>query len=768
VQAQGRQPHDIHHRPVGDVKEDGQYGPSFQWLIFMISALGRVAVAIAICVLAAITAPVCAETLPPQPHHVRLQLKWRHQFQFAGYYAAIEKGYYAAEGLTVDLSQGGAAINSAMEISSGRADFAISSPSVLLERNRGLPVVAVAAVFQHSPLVLMVRRGNGFDSPQSLGGQRVMLGGRDGTDDSEILAMLAAEGVTRQPVVLLPHSGDFSDLFEGRVDAMSSYSTDVPTTRHNVAIELIRPRQYGIDFYGDILITSRSLATEQPDLVRAFQRASARGWQYAMDHPGEIADLIRARYAPDLTREQLLREAAAMRELILPDLVDIGHMSRDRWFHIGETYAMLGMLGPDWTLDGFLFSDIEEDLRNRYSRWVKTGAIAGLAVLLLALLLAGFVARLRILVHRRTRELAASEEQFRTIFDSINDAIIVMEPSDGTIFSVNQRMCELFGYRREELLGLAIGDLGLDGKSGAKDVALWLSKARSDHPHLFEWRVRAKDGHGFWVEVSLRQASIGGNDRLLVVARDISARKEVEEKLRQTIDDLVSSNSDLERFAYVSSHDLQTPLRNVVSYAQLLDRRYRGKLDADADEFIGFIVDNTRHMSELINDLLDYTRVGRPSLPLVPVDARRPIEHAIALLHPEIEESGATITVGDMPRVMGDETQMVSLIQNLIANGLKYRHPDRRPEIRIEAVAYPGAMWCFAVRDNGIGIEKQYFGKIFEIFQRLHPDHKSSGTGIGLALCQRIVHRFGGDIWVESVPGEGTTLLFTLPDGPEI
>ncbi|CCG40936.1 ABC transporter substrate-binding protein [Magnetospirillum molischianum] len=725
------------------------------------------AAAVAICVLATIAAPAIAETPTPPSHPIHLQLKWRHQFQFAGYYAAIEKGYFAAEGLTVDLIEGGAGTNGALDVSTGKADFAISSPSVLLERNRGLPVVAVAAVFQHSPLVLLVRRNSGFDTPQSLGGRRVMLGGRDGTDDSEILAMFAAEGMTKQPVVLLPHSGNFSDLMEGRVDAMSSYSTDIQETQK--AGELLRPRQYGIDFYGDILITSLSLATNQPNMVRAFKRASLRGWQYALAHPEELTDLIRARYAPEESREHLLGEAAAMRELILPELVEIGHMNRGRWTHIGETYAMLGLLRPDWTLDRFLFSDIEEELHNSSNTWIMVGSIAGFALFLIAILLAGFVARLRILVHRRNRELAASEEQFRAIFDSVNDAIFLQAPEDGAILAVNQRMCELFGYRQEELLDLSIGDLGLDGKSGGRtDIGHWLAKARSDRPHLFEWRVRAKDGHGFWVEISLRQARIGGEDLLLVVARDISARKEVEEKLRRTIEDLVSSNSDLERFAYVSSHDLQTPLRNVVSYAQLLDRRYRGKLDADADEFIGFIVDNTRHMSELINDLLDYTRVGRPSLPLVPVDARRPVEQAVALLRPEIEACGAKIMVKEMPRVMADEAQMVSLMQNLIGNALKYRHPDRKPEIKIEAVPHLGAMWCFAVQDNGVGIEKQYFAKIFEIFQRLYPDHKSSGTGIGLALCQRIIHRFGGDIWVESIPGVGTTFLFTLPAAPEL
>jgi len=730
---------------------------------------GLIALVFAICLAASAAPPARAgDESDSPPSRVTLHLKWRHQFQFAGYYAAIAKGYFADEGIEVVLREGLPGDDTAALVSSGQADFAIGSSSVLLGYAHGLPVVAVAAIFQHSPLVLLVRRGSGLDHPQALGGHRVMLGGVGDKGDPEILAMLAGEGVTKHPIERLRHSGDTADLLSGRVDAMSAYLTNEVITLRPAGIDVIRPRQYGVDFYGDVLVTSRALATNRPELARGMLRATRRGWDYAMAHPEEIADLILARYAPEQNRDFLLDQAAVMRELILPDLVEIGHMSRGRWRHIGETFAAAGMIDPDTTLDGFLFSDIEEAMRARANRWIEGAILVGLGGLAMALLLCAFVARLRALVRRRTHELAASEERFRTIFDSVNDAILLVGPDDGAVLDVNQRTCELFGYPREEMARLTITDLGLTGTGHPRrfDPAWWRAKAGCGRMHLLEWRARGKDGHAFWVEASLRQASVGGAPLFLVVARDISARREVEERLRQTIEDLVASNSDLERFAYISSHDLQTPLRNVVSYAQLLARRYRGRLDADADEFIGFIVDNTRHMSELINDLLDYTRVGRPALPLVPVEVKRALGQALAALRPDLEAADANFQIGEMPRVMADESQMISLFQNLIGNALKYRHPNRRPEIVIEAAPHLGTMWCIAVRDNGIGIEKQYFAKIFEIFQRLHPDHKSTGTGIGLALCQRIVHRFGGEIWVESVPEVGSTFFFTVEAAP--
>ncbi|CAA7617880.1 putative Histidine kinase [Magnetospirillum sp. LM-5] len=228
---------------------------------------------------------------------------------------------------------------------------------------------------------------------------------------------------------------------------------------------------------------------------------------------------------------------------------------------------------------------------------------------------------------------------------------------------------------------------------------------------------------------------------------------------------LEQSNADLEQFAYVASHDLQTPLRNIVRYAQLLERRYIGQIDADADAFIGFIVDGGKHMSQLISDLLEFSRVSRQSAPLTPTSATEAITQALKNLELEIAKAEAEVNVDDLPLVIADQTYLVSLFQNLVGNGIKYRAADKKPVISVSAKRVSLSRWQFAVTDNGIGIEPQYQEKVFEIFQRLDPISNREGTGIGLTLCRRIVHRFGGTIWLESVPGEGTTLFFTLQDG---
>jgi len=227
--------------------------------------------------------------------------------------------------------------------------------------------------------------------------------------------------------------------------------------------------------------------------------------------------------------------------------------------------------------------------------------------------------------------------------------------------------------------------------------------------------------------------------------------------------ELARSNAELEQFAHVASHDLQEPLRTVTNFVQLLARRYRGRLDAEADEFVQYIVDGTTRMARLIEDVLDFSRAGTSDRPMRPIDTGDSVAKAVANLDLSIRGSGAVVRHDGLPTVNGDPTQLTQLFQNLIGNAIKFRGPDP-PEVHVSA-ALRGRDWVFSVRDNGIGIEPQYAQRIFVIFQRLHGRNEYPGTGIGLSICQRIVARHGGRIWVESEPGRGSTFYFTLPVG---
>lgn len=276
-----------------------------------------------------------------------------------------------------------------------------------------------------------------------------------------------------------------------------------------------------------------------------------------------------------------------------------------------------------------------------------------------------------------------------------------------------------------------------------------------------EARGRTSSGQERRFEIRFARVS---DERYLAVVLDVSDRQLRDRELRQRVRGLEQSNADLEQFASIASHDLREPLRMVVSYTQLLAERYRGQLDEKADKFIAYAVQGATRMQRLIDDLLAYSRLenpGRPSLPTATSDALR---DAISDMRASIQDSGAQITYGSLPVVLVDPVQLTQLFQNLIHNAIKFRREDPP---RIEVSTEPeGGMWRISVRDNGLGIEKRYFDRIFQMFQRLHERSKYEGNGIGLATARKIVERHGGTIGLESAPGQGSTFFFTLPAAP--
>ncbi len=260
----------------------------------------------------------------------------------------------------------------------------------------------------------------------------------------------------------------------------------------------------------------------------------------------------------------------------------------------------------------------------------------------------------------------------------------------------------------------------------------------------------------------LQVAQIELRNRAQDLQKELIQREGIERTLKELTRELSRSNKDLEQFAYVASHDLQEPLRMVTSFMQLLSQRYKGHLDATADKYIDFATDGATRMHRLINDLLTYSRVGTKGKELATTDSKKVLEHSLDNLKLAIEENGARVTHDPLPIVMGDDVQLGQLFQNLIGNAIKFRgeEPSR---VHILADLHNGD-WIFSVRDNGIGIAPEHAERIFVIFQRLHHRAKYPGTGIGLAVCKKIVERHGGRIWVESEPGKGATFYFTIPE----
>ncbi|HYL88476.1 MAG TPA: ATP-binding protein, partial [Burkholderiales bacterium] len=358
--------------------------------------------------------------------------------------------------------------------------------------------------------------------------------------------------------------------------------------------------------------------------------------------------------------------------------------------------------------------------------------------------------------------------RFRAAMDLSGDAIVLVERRTLRYIDVNRTFCEMVGYTREELLAMAPMDLfSFDRQTLERDYDALIADNRSA-ASLVEGSYRRKDGSLVPVESRRRALRTEGGWVIVGTSRDITERKaadagrrQAEAELRAAHDELARSNKELEQFAYVVSHDLQEPLRMVSNYTQLLRKRYGERLEASAHEFMDFVIDGAARMKQLIEDLLAYSRVGTKGKEFKPVSIEGPLKKAITNLRAAIEESSAAVTWDPLPTLGVDEMQLAQLFQNLMGNALKFRAPGV-PRIHVSAEDKDGA-WHITVADNGIGIEPQYFERIFMLFQRLHTMGEYPGTGIGLAICKKVGERHGGRIWVSSTPGEGSQFHFTLP-----
>ena len=359
--------------------------------------------------------------------------------------------------------------------------------------------------------------------------------------------------------------------------------------------------------------------------------------------------------------------------------------------------------------------------------------------------------------------LESSLEQIKLIQNAIDaHSLVAITDRRGKIIYANDKFCAVSQYTHKELLGQnhRIFNSGYHPKEFFLD--LWKSITQR---YIWKGEIRncAKDGSFYWLNTTIVPFinAAGSPYQYVAISTEISHRKHLEQLMAQQIEELARSNAELAQFAYVATHDLQEPLRAVTSCVQLLKKRYAGRLDARADEYIAHAVDGTKRMHALINDLLTYSQINANQSP-VPVDCTALLDNVLTDLTMSITESAAVVIREPLPTVNGIPSQLMQLFQNLISNALKFRE-ERPPEIRIGAVLTAGE-WLFSVADNGIGMEPQYCERVFRVFQRLHTRTEYPGTGIGLAICKKVVEQHGGRIWVESQPDHGSTFYFTIAE----
>lgn len=478
------------------------------------------------------------------------------------------------------------------------------------------------------------------------------------------------------------------------------------------------------------------------------------GFAYAVFRAADLVDSARDGEAPMNLR---LYDGAA------PTSSDLAYESAP--FAPAGTVKQVAitMGGRSWTLEGQPSAALAGAGAGDRDRVLLVGVLTAIVLFAITWLLAGNRARALAMARTMTEEWRRSERALKAVTDTAKDGIVTTD-GQARILYMNPAAERGFRAPPGSLIGSSALELFAQDERPLYERALRrglhpMAPGLGDHP--VEVAARRHDGSEFPAEVTFSRWSSDEEIFITAIIRDISRRRLAEQELERRTQELQRSNAELEQFAYVASHDLQEPLRMVASYVQLLARRYRDQLDADADEFIGYAVDGATRMQRLIQDLLAYARIGRSGKEPAPTDAAQAVRQAISQLTDVLRECGARLDVDLDCRVVVVPSQLVQLFQNLIGNAVKFRGAAT-PSITIDARS-DGAMWHFRVADNGIGIEPQHRERVFAIFQRLHTRREYPGTGIGLAICRKIVENHGGTIWVESEPGHGAVFHFTLP-----
>lgn len=512
---------------------------------------------IAICLLAIFLAAtaVLADSEPAGTSldKVVLRLKWLHQFQFAGYYAAIEKGYYREAGLEVEIVEDNPEEESVQTVISGRAHFGIGGVELLLHRSRGEPVVVLAAIYQHSPLAFLVPATSDITNVHQLAGRRVMLE----KHSAELLAYLRAEGLKMEDLEILPHTYGVNELIAGKADAISAYLSDEPFNfvEHNLEYRVFTPQSSGIDFYGDVLFTSEEQVVKYPERVAAFVNATQKGWQYAMDHPQELVDLIFNRYSQRHSHAHLLFEAEKSKALIGREVVEIGYMNPGRWRHIAEKYNELGMLPADISLEGFIYSpESEKDLF-----WRR---VVQVAEIIIAFLLLVFVIRMirshfnleelyrknRIANHR----LQKSRKRISMLLGSMPGMAYKCEIGDKWTIKYASRGCrKLTGYKPEDMVKSVRADYGslIVPEDMARIRSEIMRAIESGKPYNLTYRIIDAAGQQKWV---WDQGGLSGGSKKVGEAQwlegfitDITESKKLEVENQKAIADLQQALSEI-------------------------------------------------------------------------------------------------------------------------------------------------------------------------------------------------------------------------------
>jgi len=704
---------------------------------------------------------------------ISLQLAWNHQFQFAGYYAACHKGYYRQAGFEVSIVEGGVGKFAREEVLSGRAQYGVAGAELLLHRKNGDPFIVLAPIFQHSPAVILARKDSGITNLQGLIGKKVML--LPGNKDADILMAFLNEGISPDKYQRLDQSYDIDDLIKKRTDAVSAYVTNEPWQMRQKGVDplIISPMVYGVDFYSDCLFTTEKEIQKYPKRVQRFLQASLRGWKYAMSHPEEIISLLLDRYKVDKTREHLRYEAREIRKIMLPDLVEIGHMNPGRWQHIKRTYEQMALIDADFPLDSFLYSPRHKP---DYKR-IKQIFLGALCVIGLFAVCSGVLLLFnrKLAAEVKERKLAQKEtvkqKERAELYLHMATVMFVGLDVHGKVNMLNEKACAILACTKEKVLGRNWFRMFIP-EAIQKDVqAVFKNTVAGDGggPEYYENEIISQKGemkYIAWHNTTIRDAH-GNIVGVLCCGEDLSEKRKLQDQLIQS-QKLESIGSLAGGIAHEFNNILTIILGNNEMNMRELSRSCPGWRRAERIHIAGI------RGQEVVKQLLTFSRQDSPTRQVT--DMRPLVQESMALIRSSTPASiEIQLKIADkIYPIFGNNTQINQIILNLCKNAIDAM-PDMGGVLTVELFneivadsfikPHPslkaGKYAKLTVHDNGAGMAEKTLKRVFEPYYTTKPI--GEGTGIGMAVVHGIVKRHKGFIDIHSRLNRGTTITVFFP-----
>ncbi len=712
-------------------------------------------------------------------HDVTIQLHWQHQFQFAGLYAAKEKGYFQQAGLNVDIKTGFS--HPYDEVESGEAEFGLSGTGIVVEYLKGRPLVALGATFQNSPYVWLVKGDSGIYSAQDFIGKTLT---RQSYADDLAAIFLKEDIDINQINFVPPKSTDIEDLIAGRVDGLTAYISNEPfrLAQEQVPYRTIAPKDYGISFYSDILFTSQDYLKNHPQQVAAFREAMYQGWRYAAEHPQEIIDLILEKYNPQhKSRTHLQFEADQLIKLSLYPTVEFGHMTQSRWQKIAEIYQELGLYDTVGDLDDFLY----QEANGRDWPFLLSLGFIGLVLLgLISLLLKRHHdKRLDRTIHDYTQELKqelrkreeleaeARHESLRlqTLLDNTIDSVITINHL-GIIENYNKASIALYGYQPEEVIGQNITMLM---PAHYRDMhKLGMSRFLSTEQSRIlgkpvEVEAQHKSGKAFPIELTISDFQWQGEYLFTGIARDISKQKAEQQALIEAKQTAERANNAKSEFLSAMSHELRTPLNGILGFAQLLLSDNEQALSKQQIRNVRQIIYSGEHLLTLINDVLELSKIEAGNIKTTSdhVLISNVFEECLPMLQTLAKQYDVDVDLLDNNDcvVVADFTKLKQVFINLVTNAIKYNKAGGKVLIS-SSVQTNSSTLKMTVTDTGQGIAQDRQPYVFTAFERLGQEYANiEGSGVGLSVSKRLIEAMGGSIDFASTEGQGSSFWIELP-----